>query len=706
MRVADADEAVRLANEGPYGLQASVWTRDTQRGEELARRIEAGVACVNDAQVNYAALELPMGGWKASGLGSRHGPDGIRKYTKRQSILITPATAPSRELHMFPYSAQVTEMVGQTFALLATSDLFTDEQRRTLAVLCDTFVPSLDPPEGEADPTGFWSRSATDFGVPEAVEASLLQAEIPEEQKAGLRNMLDGLAGAGLAPEAPQEAREAIVHAVTDSSPEALAGVTAIRGLILSLHYMLPDLGTGRNPSWEAMGYPGPQRIPPDEPKPLAVRRPAATGEDLVIEADVCVIGSGAGGGVIAGTLAEQGKQVCVLEMGGYFNEADFNQLEVTGYQNLYLGGGPFRTVDGQVSIQAGSTLGGGTGVNWQNCLRTFPWVREEWAGEHGLEGLDGPDYDRCMDDVWERITVTDSCSELNGPHQRLKEGCEALDWDFQLITRNVDASRHDPDLAGFGGFGDVTGAKQSTQRTYLADAHGNGAELVVNCRADRIITEGGRAAGVEGTYLGPDGVTAKVTVRASQVVVACGSIESPALLLRSGRAHKTEMSRLQRTSGLIMLIRDHGHGRVGIDANGNAVPSYLMTDPLDQRNFRAGMQAVARVHEAAGAERMVALSHQQIEWNRGDDLEPFLSALESVSLEPWHFGVFSAHQMGSCRMGSDPATSVANPWGELHDTPGVWIGDASAFPSASGTNPMLTIMALARRTAGAMAAA
>ena len=99
MRVGDADEAVALANEGPYGLQASVWTRDEVRGEEIARRIDAGVACVNDAQVNYAALELPMGGWKASGLGSRHGADGIRKYTKQQSLMIVPGSAPSRDAH-------------------------------------------------------------------------------------------------------------------------------------------------------------------------------------------------------------------------------------------------------------------------------------------------------------------------------------------------------------------------------------------------------------------------------------------------------------------------------------------------------------------------------------------------------------------------------------------------------------------------------
>ena len=130
MRVSDAEQAVELANDGPYGLQASVWTRDEVRGEEIARRIHAGVACVNDAQVNYAALELPMGGWKDSGLGSRHGPDGIRKYTKRQSLLITPGSAGFRDAHHFPYSAQVTELIGQTFAALATSDLFSDAAAR------------------------------------------------------------------------------------------------------------------------------------------------------------------------------------------------------------------------------------------------------------------------------------------------------------------------------------------------------------------------------------------------------------------------------------------------------------------------------------------------------------------------------------------------------------------------------------------------
>ena len=188
MRVADAEEAVALANDGRYGLQASVWTRDTERGEALARRIEAGVACVNDAQLNYAAIELPMGGWKESGLGSRHGADGIRKYTKRQSILVTPGYAPSRELHMFPYIGEVTAQVGEAMAALAASELFDDAQRATLAALCDTLDPLAPTPAASGGaatrPASGRARPAT-TASPTAVEIALLQAGLPEEQLRG-----------------------------------------------------------------------------------------------------------------------------------------------------------------------------------------------------------------------------------------------------------------------------------------------------------------------------------------------------------------------------------------------------------------------------------------------------------------------------------------------------------------------------------------
>jgi acyl-CoA reductase-like NAD-dependent aldehyde dehydrogenase len=118
MRVADADEAVRLANDSPYGLGASVFSRDAARGEAIARRIEAGAANVNDAMINYTVLELPMGGAKASGIGSRHGAGGIRKYCSQQAIVVTAKLAMKKELFMYPYKTRTSRLLAGMFKLL------------------------------------------------------------------------------------------------------------------------------------------------------------------------------------------------------------------------------------------------------------------------------------------------------------------------------------------------------------------------------------------------------------------------------------------------------------------------------------------------------------------------------------------------------------------------------------------------------------
>jgi acyl-CoA reductase-like NAD-dependent aldehyde dehydrogenase len=117
MKVADAEEAVRLANDSPYGLQAAVYTRDIAKGQAIGRRLEAGACCINDAQVNFTAFEAPMGGWKSSGIGSRHGAGGIRKYCRQQTMLSN-RFAPNSDPYMFPYSAFRTKLQAAVMGLI------------------------------------------------------------------------------------------------------------------------------------------------------------------------------------------------------------------------------------------------------------------------------------------------------------------------------------------------------------------------------------------------------------------------------------------------------------------------------------------------------------------------------------------------------------------------------------------------------------
>jgi choline dehydrogenase-like flavoprotein len=647
--------------------------------------------------------------------------------------------------------------------------VLTDSQRTTLTAACDTFVPPVESDTPDPVEREFLARAASDLDVPAQIERLMAATMLPEEigQFGGL---LDALAEHRFA-ELPVEARTQLIHQFRDGDPEAKQGLQGLKALTLLLFYGLPD-DEGRNPNWEALGYPGPVSAPPsaaEAPKTIAVEQ--VSGPSASLSADVVVVGSGAGGGVIAARCAQAGRSVLVLEMGQYRNEADFNQLELPGYQELYYGGGLAASEDGSLAILAGQTLGGGTVVNYMNCIRTPEHVVREWAS-HGLAGLD--DYDAYKREhvqvVCRRINANTEATTQNATHRRLRAGLDALGYEHRPIVRNASMD-DDPEVCGYCALGCQRGCKRSALKTWLQDASDAGARCVVGCHADRIVVEDGRAAGVEATVTHADGSTTALSIHSPTVVVACGSVESPALLLRSGiggpavgkhlrvhpayavmgvyegpiegwrgqiqslvsdrhasiedgcgllfeattlhpgffagaypwedgAAHKRLMHTIRWHAPFITVARDHGSGEVAIDEHGRPVVRWGLSDPVDARLAVRAHLELARLHRSAGAVALFTLHSRELRWRRGADFDDYLRRVESASYAPNDVACFTAHQMGSCRMGSDPSNSVADGRGELHDVGGAWIGDASAFPTAPGVNPMVSIMALAHRTA------
>jgi GMC oxidoreductase len=372
---------------------------------------------------------------------------------------------------------------------------FTTLQRETLTAIVDTFVASVPHKD---DPDGFYAAKGSDVGADLATEQYLV-THLPEEQLAGLLQLIDAVGLFGFKDQ-PQVRREEILANVAAISAEAAGAFAALNRLSVLFAYGLPG-PDGRNPLWAGMEYPGPAQNPPsDTRKTLEV---ITVRGETTLDADVVVVGSGSGGGVAAAALAEAGKRVIILEAGSYYNESDFVQSEVAAYQKLFLRGGFFPSADGMVSIAAGSTVGGGSTVNWSNSLLTPNSVRSHWA-KAGLTDVDTPAFDEHLQAVFKRIRCNDKVATQNGPHERLSDGASQLGYSYRVANLNIDPEKYDPNLIGYSGMGDQTGAKQGTMRTYLQDASDAGAKLLPNVWVDRILTDAGAAAGVEATYTDP----------------------------------------------------------------------------------------------------------------------------------------------------------------------------------------------------------
>jgi choline dehydrogenase-like flavoprotein len=169
-------------------------------------------------------------------------------------------------------------------------------------------------------------------------------------------------------------------------------------------------------------------------------------------------------------------------------------------------------------------------------------------------------------------------------------------------------------------------------------------------------------------------------------------------------REHRREMQQARYEAPFIVLTRDSNEGQVRITKTGQPYFDYRLGKE-EKRLLRHGMAAAARIHDAAGAERVVTLHTERLTWERagGISIDKFCRAIEAAATSPNRLPLFSAHQMGTARIGTDQASAVCDPHGEVFGMSGAYVADASLFPSSSGVNPMVTIMALARQIARGM---
>ncbi|MDP9206424.1 MAG: GMC family oxidoreductase [Gemmatimonadota bacterium] len=650
-------------------------------------------------------------------------------------------------------------------------------ERDALDALADTFVPSLAFVRDE-DPVLF-SMSASDLGVSARV-AEVLNRIDPAKRKAFrffLRLLENPLFIAGVAwrvsrfSRLSHKNREKVLRRLARSAvPQLRSAYQGARSLVM-LHTYAAN-GTPESHSLlSAIGY-----QPEINRKSTAPHIPLAKlGQESSLECDVCVVGSGAAGSVVAAELAASGQNVLVVEAGSEWSGPDYDQHELTGMQQLFREAGLSGTRDLSMSLLAGACIGGGTTVNWQSCFRTPDDVRQEWADESGCNFFISDAFTESLDAVWRRIAASTDESEINESNSAICRGAKSLGYRWSVIARN--SLGCDCDQCGNCMFGCRVGGKQTAANTYLLDAVRSGARIMAPFSARRLVQNNGRVTGVEGIAHDSNGQLRPARITAPRVVLAAGALESPALLMRSGldaphlgrhlhlhptvavtgtysspieawrgppqtvvcdefsslakgygyrieaapahpglsavgipwltaRQHRREMQHVKFAAPFIVLTRDSNSGSVRITRDGEPYFDYRLGS-AEKRLVKHGMATAARIHFAGKAERILTLHAEGLVWDRAKDgasIEEFCRKIEAAPTSPNRLPLFSAHQMGTCRMGSNRRDAVCDPDGAVYGVKGLYVADASLFPGSSGVNPMVTIMALARHVAKRMA--
>ncbi len=480
------------------------------------------------------------------------------------------------------------------------------------------------------------------------------------------------------------------------------------------------------------------------------------------IECDVVVVGTGAGGAVMAKELSDHGLAVLMVEAGPYLKRQDFSGATVPNIQRMYVGKGMTGAIgNAAIPIPLGQLVGGTTAINCGTCFRTPSSLLVRWADELGSADLMPERMEQYFERVESVLQVADADPKYVGAvGEIIGRGCDKLGYAHRPLRRNAP----DCDGAGVCTSGCPTGAKRSTDVSYVPLALANGAQLVTNMRADAVLLENGVAVGLTATARDTG---RRVRIRARATVLSCGTLTTPTLLQRQGfdaslkhigrhlsihpavgvsalfdeevKAYNAipqgylvdefhrdgfmlegctvpidvgsaqfgavgddlieVMESYDRIASFGVMVADRSRGRVRPGKNGRPRITYWLGRQERQR-LRRGVTTLARIFLAAGAVEVYPGLRGMPRLHDASELERL-----AESRNPSRDWLLSAHHpIGTCRMARSPSTGVVSADHEVFGTPGLYIADGSVLPSSPTVNPQVTIMALATRAADRLA--
>jgi len=495
----------------------------------------------------------------------------------------------------------------------------------------------------------------------------------------------------------------------------------------------------------------------PEPAGSLGDTEPAGEGE----ECDVVIVGSGAGGAVAAAELAAAGLEVVVLEAGAHYNRDNYPSDHLEAIAELYRDGG-LTIAAGRppIPVPVAKVVGGTTVINSGTCFRAPAPVLEDWQRRFGIAWAGELDADYAEAEDFLRVRQLDP-ERMGRNGQLAMEGAAAIGASGAPIHRNAG----DCVQCSSCPFGCEIDAKRGMHVSYLPRAVAAGARIRAGVEADRVLVEDGRAVGVSCTTRAGGGRQRSFTVRARRAVIAAGgAFGTPELLLRSGlggrqvgrnfhihpacwvgaryeeevrgwdgvmqsyyvdeweprgvlleatftplafggawllgagESHQRAMLDFGHVGSIGVHLCDRSSGRVGLGAEGSLRASYkLRTD--DAARLAHGIARAAEIHFAAGATEVYPNIARVGVLKPGD-----LAEFEATAFKPSELRLEAFHPMGTARISADEREGVCSTDGSVHGTAGLYVTDASLFPTSVGVNPMMTVIAFAKQIARGLA--